>query len=68
MSGYTPRGTEEQAKGAVALSIHSKGRGKVIAIHDNPVFRGYWWGGNRLLNNAIFFGPIISSRTTASED
>jgi hypothetical protein len=65
MSGYTPRGAEETAAGSVALSVHSRGSGRIIAIMDNPVFRGYWWGGNRILNNAIFFSDLINSSTTA---
>jgi hypothetical protein len=65
MSGYTPRGAEETAAGSVALSVHSKGSGRIVAIMDNPVFRGYWWGGNRILNNAIFFSDLIGSGTTA---
>lgn len=68
ISGYSPPGAEKMAAGSTALSVHSRGSGKIIVIMDNPVFRGYWWGGNRILNNAIFFGNLIGSRTTARED
>jgi hypothetical protein len=26
---------------------------------DNPNFRGYWYGGNKLFLNALFFGSVI---------
>jgi hypothetical protein len=33
----------------------------VVAMTDNPVFRGYWFGSMRLLGNAIFFGPAMGT-------
>lgn len=58
-SGYLhPSHIPKLAKSA-AVFTNRTGRGKVIAIADNPVFRGYWWGGSKLLANAIFFGGII---------
>ena len=35
------------------------GSGVVVLMTDNPNFRGYWYGGNKLFLNAIFFGPVI---------
>ena len=40
---------------SAAVSVRREGRGTVIAILDNPAFRGHWYGGNRVLANAIFF-------------
>jgi hypothetical protein len=35
------------------------GQGRVMLLIDNPNFRGYWRGMNRLLFNALFFGDHI---------
>jgi len=39
------------------------GSGKVINLADNPNFRAFWFGTNKLFANAIFFGSIISNGT-----
>ena len=67
-SGYIPRGFDKKAAGRAAVTVHQSGRGKVICFQDNLLFRGYWYGGNKLFGNAIFFSSIIDGRTTARED
>ena len=56
LAGFTDAVNVEQVAGGAALMAHSYGRGSVIAMTDNPVFRGYWYGTSRLLSNALFFG------------
>ena len=34
--------------------------GRVICMSDNPNFRAFWYGTNKLFANAIFFGNTIS--------
>tara|TARA_R110002126_G_scaffold43555_19_gene124928 strand:+ start:1044 stop:3656 length:2613 start_codon:yes stop_codon:yes gene_type:complete len=48
------------AQGA-ALLAHNLGRGRVIAMTDNPVFRGYFYGSSRLLVNAMYLGNSFSA-------
>lgn len=67
-SGYIPRGFDKKAAGRAAVTVHQNGNGKVICFQDNLLFRGYWYGGNKLFGNAIFFSSIIDRRTTARED
>jgi len=67
-SGYIPRGFDKKAAGRAAITVHQSGSGKVICFQDNLLFRGYWYGGNKLFGNAIFFSSIIDGRTTAKED
>jgi hypothetical protein len=64
-SGFMPKGVGEKAKGSSVASVHNSGMGKIIALNDNVLFRGYWFGGFRLFANALFFGDLISSRSTA---
>jgi len=38
----------------------------VISLSDNPNFRAFWYGTNKLFLNAIFFGHTIDSGATES--
>jgi hypothetical protein len=66
-SGYIPRDFDKKASGKAAITIHQNGNGKIICFQDNLLFRGYWYGGNKLFGNALFFGSTINERTTARE-
>lgn len=59
MSGYMYESFRSVYDEAAGVIIHSRGRGKVISIMDNPNFRGFWFGTNRIYLNSIFFGPVI---------
>ncbi|MEM9548194.1 MAG: M14 family metallopeptidase [Bacteroidota bacterium] len=67
LSGYIPREFDKKAAGKPAITVHQSGSGKVVCFQDNLLFRGYWYGGNKLFGNAIFFSDIIDGRTTARE-
>jgi len=62
MAGFSHDNNVKQISGAAALMAHSYGRGRVIGMTDNPVFRGYWYGTSRILSNALFFGKTFSAR------
>jgi hypothetical protein len=49
---------------AVALPVD---RGAVVAMPDDPNFRGFWYGGNRLFFNAVFYGRAIMPIRDPSE-
>jgi hypothetical protein len=49
-------GRLESAAGSIALAVTRKGKGAVIVVLDEPVFRGFWQGSSRLLANAVFLG------------
>lgn len=59
---YVPR----IAQGAV-LVAHNLGRGRVIGMTDNPVFRGYFKGSSRLLINAMYLGQGFNAAPQAEE-
>nr|NIQ56506.1 hypothetical protein [Gemmatimonadota bacterium]NIU76706.1 hypothetical protein [Gammaproteobacteria bacterium]NIY10434.1 hypothetical protein [Gemmatimonadota bacterium] len=56
ISGYVSGPRREQLAGTAAVLAQREGRGRVIAILDRPAFRGFWYGTDRLLLNAVFFG------------
>lgn len=61
-SGYLHPVNAELFSGASALQIDAIGRGRVINFADNPNFRAFWYGTNRLFANALFFGNLINQR------
>ncbi len=64
LSGYVPEGKYDDLRNAPVVLISSHGSGRLISFIDNPNFRGFWYGTNKLFLNAIFFGPTISSYST----
>ncbi|MEM6641953.1 MAG: M14 family metallopeptidase [Bacteroidota bacterium] len=60
LSGYVSQKNLQRFNGSPAVTISNVGRGKVITFADNPNFRAFWWGTNKLFLNALFFGDAIS--------
>ncbi|MEA1887598.1 MAG: M14 family zinc carboxypeptidase [Bacteroidota bacterium] len=59
ISGFCTDENIQKMKGSASLISLSKGRGNIIIFVNDPVFRGCWYGTNKLLMNAVFFGPEI---------
>ncbi|NJC26280.1 M14 family zinc carboxypeptidase [Neolewinella antarctica] len=64
LSGYSPRGFEEALGGTAGIVVGNYRGGRVISFADNPNFRAFWYGTNRLFMNAVMFGHTISSWAT----
>jgi hypothetical protein len=56
LSGYISKPKLELLKNSVPFKSGGMGRGNVIYFTDNTNFRAFWYGTNKLLMNAIFFG------------
>jgi len=61
LSGYVHSTNLEKIKNSVSLQVSNIGQGRAILFVDDPAFRGYWNGTNKLFFNALFFGSNISS-------
>ena len=59
LSGYASAENQKMIAGTAAVIARRLGRGTVICIADNPNFRGYWYGTNKLFLNGLFFGRLI---------
>lgn len=59
-AGYISEENLEQLGGTAGIVVSGYGSGKVISFIDNPNFRAFWYGTNKLFANAIFFGQTIS--------
>ena len=60
MSGWISKANLEALKGTSTIRASAFGGGRVISLVDNPNFRAFWYGTNKLMMNAIFFGDLIS--------
>ncbi|MEQ8469590.1 MAG: M14 family zinc carboxypeptidase [Marinoscillum sp.] len=61
LSGYVSEERLEQIRNTPAVTVSQVGRGRVINFADNPNFRAFWYGTNKLFLNALFFGQSVSS-------
>src|SRR5690606_32375993 len=59
LSGYISDANLERLRNSPSLIVDQLGSGSVILQLDNTNFRGYWYGTNRLLLNASFFGRHV---------
>ncbi|MCY1553804.1 hypothetical protein D9M68_903240 [compost metagenome] len=68
MAGYVhPKNLERIRKSPVVVA-QRVGGGQVISFTDNPNFRAFWYGTNKLFLNAIFFGKGIGSGRFGEEE
>ncbi len=59
LTGYASQRRQEEIAGTPSVVSQRMGRGAVILMADNPVFRGTYPGTEKLLMNAIFFSGLI---------
>ncbi len=56
LSGYISKPNLDSIAKTTPFKHESMGKGEVILFTDNTNFRAFWYGTNKLLMNAIFFG------------
>jgi hypothetical protein len=59
VSGYIGETRLAEMSGQPAVIAERHGKGLVVRFANNPLFRGFWRGTERLWVNALFFGPIV---------
>jgi hypothetical protein len=60
LSGYVSKQNLAQIKESAGIVVSFYGQGRVISMIDNPNFRAFWYGTNKLFANALFFSRFIS--------
>lgn len=60
LSGYVHQSNLSRIKNTSSLQVSNAGQGRAILFVDDPAFRGYWYGTNKLFFNALFFGSHIN--------
>ena len=61
LAGYARAEDIARLAGQAAAVVAPLGSGRVVALSELPVFRGYWFGSMRLLGNAIYYGPAMAT-------
>ncbi|GAB4175120.1 MAG: M14 family metallopeptidase [Wenzhouxiangellaceae bacterium] len=61
VSGYLADDLDRKLAGGAALAADRIGRGLVIRIADDVLFRGYWAGAEKIFANALFFSQRIAA-------
>jgi hypothetical protein len=54
ISGFVGKIAKEKLKGSLAFGVENLGRGNVVYMVNNPLFRGFWQNGKLLFCNAVF--------------
>ncbi|HLK97002.1 MAG TPA: hypothetical protein VK364_04475, partial [Hymenobacter sp.] len=54
-AGFAGSQARRKLTDTFVLGAQDMGRGQVVYLADNPLFRGFWQGGKLLFSNALFF-------------
>lgn len=55
VGGYVSKKNIARINNTAAILVSQAGSGKVVSFADDPTYRSYWHGTDRLLLNALFF-------------
>ena len=55
VSGFMGHEAQDGVAETLAYGVQEMGRGRVVYMIDNPLFRGFWYSGHLLFSNAVFF-------------
>ncbi len=54
VAGFAGKNAKEKLKNTLSMGVQQLGRGSVVYLADNPLFRGFWYSGKLLFANAVF--------------
>ncbi|WP_394129209.1 M14 family metallopeptidase [Shewanella maritima] len=57
ISGYLAREYQRAFANQAAIAVETQGKGAVVALSDNLLFRNIWLGSEKLYANALYFFP-----------
>ena len=61
ISGYVSKPNISKISNSASILVSSAGSGTVVLFAEDPNYRHYWHGTDRLFLNAIFFGNQVST-------
>jgi hypothetical protein len=68
LSGYLHRDHEPLLRNSASIVVSGLRSGRVILMAENPNFRAFWFGTNKLFLNSIFFGSILRQGSMRMEE
>jgi hypothetical protein len=66
LAGFIGPERLDEIRGQPAVIAEREGDGLVVRFANNPLFRGFWRGTERMFENSLYFGQIV--RTTRIPD
>ena len=63
MTGYISKLNYPKIKNTSGIGISVMGRGRVIGFTENLAFRAFWFGTNKMLMNAVYYGGFLNPET-----
>lgn len=54
LSGFAGYQARQKLKDSLVFGVQEMDAGEVVYLVDNPLFRGFWYGGKLLFGNAVF--------------
>ncbi|MFN8356172.1 MAG: M14 family zinc carboxypeptidase [Spirosomataceae bacterium] len=54
ITGFAGKNARKKLENSLLYGVQDLGRGKVIYMVNNPLFRGFWYNGKLLFGNAVF--------------
>ena len=54
VAGFSGKNAREKLKNTLLMGVQSVGRGSIVYLADDPLFRGFWYNGKLLFGNAVF--------------
>jgi len=61
LSGYIGEQRLQEMSNQPAVIAERHGKGLIVRFANNPLFRGFWRGTERLWVNSIYFGPLVGA-------
>ena len=61
ISGYIGEQRLNEMSKQPAVIAERHGKGLIVRFANNPLFRGFWRGTERLWVNSIYFGPLVGT-------
>ena len=59
ISGFAGSRANDRLRESLSMGVHDMGRGHVIYLADNVLFRAFWKNGHKFFANAIFFSSAM---------
>jgi len=52
--GFIGNKRKQEMNDSLVVGVETKGKGTIVYFTDNPIYRGFWKAGSKMLTNAIF--------------
>ena len=57
VAGFTGKNVKEKLQNTLLFGVEEMGRGKIVYMASDPLFRGFWYNGKLMFANAVFLLP-----------